>query len=343
MTKVAIVILNWNGRSFLEKFLPPLIANTPSWAEIIIADNASSDDSISFLQEHFPQVRLILNEDNYGFAKGYNVALRQVEADYYCLLNSDIEVSPNWLEPIVGFLDKHEDVAICQPKLLAYHDKSQFEYAGASGGFIDKFGYPFCRGRMFNTLEKDEQQYDDVTEIFWATGACMFVRADLYHELGGLDDDFFAHMEEIDFCWRAKNAGHKIVCIPDSIVYHIGGGSLSKSSPFKTYLNFRNNIVLLYKNLPKRRFPWVFFVRIILDNVAAIRFLFDSGFGDFAAVYKAHLSFFGSLRKNLRKRKRMKHRHVPHIYNKCIVSAYYLKGKKHFSDLNPNHFSKPKI
>ena len=342
MKKVAVVILNWNGKGFLEQFLPSLIAHTPSWAEIIVADNASSDDSVSFLKEHFPQVRIILNDDNYGFAKGYNVALRQVEAEYYCLLNSDIEVCPNWVEPIIDYLDTHEDVAVCQPKLLAYHDKSLFEYAGASGGFIDKYGYPFCRGRMFDTLENDEQQYDDITEIFWATGACMFVRANLYHELGGLDDDFFAHMEEIDFCWRAKNAGHKVVCCPNSVVYHIGGGSLPKSSPRKTFLNFRNNIILLYKNLPKRKILWVFFVRFILDNVAAIRFLLGSGLGDFAAVYKAHLSFYASLRKNLRKRKWIKHQHVSLIYNKCIVIDYYLKKKKHFSDLDVSRFSKPK-
>jgi GT2 family glycosyltransferase len=340
MKKVAVVILNWNGKKFLEEFLPPLIAHTPSWAELVVADNASTDDSVDFLKEYFPQIRIVINDQNYGFAKGYNVALRQTEAEYYCLLNSDIEVAENWIEPVINFLDNHPDVAICQPKLLSFSEKNMFEYAGASGGFIDKFGYPFCRGRMFQTMEEDKNQYDDIVEIFWATGACMFVRANLYHELGGLDDDFFAHMEEIDFCWRAKNAGHKVMCCPEAVVYHVGGGSLPKSSPRKTFLNFRNNIILLYKNLPKRKLPWVFFMRFILDNVAAFRFLFDSGFGDFKAVYKAYFSFYGSFRKNLRKRKWIKHRHVSEIYNKSIVFEYYLRGKKYFSDLNQSDFSK---
>ena len=340
MKKVAVVILNWNGRKFLEEFLPPLIAHTPSWVELVVADNASFDDSIDFVKEYFPQIRILINEENYGFAKGYNVALRQIEAEYYCLLNSDIEVAPNWVEPIIDFLDNNPDVAICQPKLLSFYEKNRFEYAGASGGFIDKFGYPFCRGRLFDMLEEDKHQYDDVVEIFWATGACMFVRANLYHELGGLDDDFFAHMEEIDFCWRVKNAGYKVMCCPQSIVYHVGGGSLPKSSPRKTFLNFRNNIILLYKNLPKRKIPWVFFVRFILDNVAAIRFLFDSGFGDFKAVYKAYFSFYSSFGKNLRKRKGIKYRHVSEIYSKSIVLEYYLRGKKYFSDLEKSRFSK---
>ena len=339
MKKVAVVILNWNGRKFLEEFLPPLVAHTPSWAELIVADNASNDDSIDFVKEHFPQIRVVIHDENHGFAKGYNAALRQIEAEYYCLLNSDIEVAPNWVEPIIEFLDKNPDIAVCQPKLLSFSEKNSFEYAGASGGFIDKFGYPFCRGRLFDTLEEDKQQYDDITEIFWATGACMFVRANLYHELGGLDDDFFAHMEEIDFCWRAKNAGHKVMCCPQSVVYHVGGGSLPKSSPKKTFLNFRNNLVLLYKNLPKRSIPWVFFMRFILDNVAAIRFLFDSGFGDFKAVYKAYFAFYGSFRKNLRKRKWIKHKQVSGMYSKSIVFEYYLKRKKYFSDLDKSKFS----
>lgn len=339
MTKIAIVILNWNGETFLKDFLNPLVKHTPSWAEIVVADNASTDNSISFVRENFPQVRIILNEENYGFSKGYNVALQKIDAEYYCLLNSDVEVSPNWLEPIIHFLDTHTEVAVCQPKLLSFHDKDTFEYAGASGGFIDKYGYPFCRGRLFNTLEKDAGQYDTAIDIFWATGACMFVRASIYHELGGLDDDFFAHMEEIDFCWRAKNAGFKVMCYPNSVVYHVGGGTLPKKSSHKTFLNFRNNIILLYKNLPKRRLPLVFFVRFILDNVAALRFLFDSGIGDFAAVYKAHLSFYTSLRKNFRKRSWIKHKHVSQIYNRSIVVDYYLHKKSHFSDLQDTKFS----
>jgi GT2 family glycosyltransferase len=340
MKKITVVILNWNGERFLKEFLHLLEKYTPSWAEIVVADNASTDDSVVFVRENFPQVRIILNEKNYGFAQGYNVALKQIDAEYYCLLNSDIEVTENWLEPIVSFLDKRPDVAVCQPKLLSFSDRTMFEYAGASGGFIDKYGYPFCRGRIFNTLEEDGKQYDNPIEIFWATGACMFVRASIYHQLGGLDDDFFAHMEEIDFCWRVKNAGYRVICCPDSVIYHVGGGTLPKKSSHKTFLNFRNNIILLYKNLPKRRVPWVFFVRFILDNIAAIRFLFDSGIGDFVAVYKAHFSFYASLRKNIRKRSWIKHKHVAHIYNGSIVFDYYLRKKKYFSDLKPSKFSK---
>jgi len=339
MARVAIVILNWNGEKFLKDFLRPLVKHTPFWAEIVVADNASTDDSVAFVREHFPQVRIVVNEKNYGFSRGYNVALRQIEAEYYCLLNSDVEVSPNWLEPIIDFLDSQPDVAVCQPKLLSFHDREMFEYAGASGGFIDKYGYPFCRGRLFNTLEKDAGQYDAAVDIFWATGACMFVRAVIYHELGGLDDDFFAHMEEIDFCWRVKNAGFRVMCCPDSVVYHVGGGTLPKKSSRKTFLNFRNNIILLYKNLPKRRIPYVFFIRFILDNIAAVRFLFDSGIGDFAAVYKAHFSFYASIRKNFRKRSWIKHKHVSQIYNKSIVLDYYLRKKNLFSDLKKVDFS----
>ena len=339
MQKIAIVILNWNGKTFLEKFLPALVLHTPSWAEIVVADNASSDDSIEFIRSRYPKIRLIENGENYGFAKGYNVALQQIDAEYYCLLNSDIEVSVEWVEPIINYLDNNCDVAICQPKLLSFAQKDHFEYAGAAGGFVDKYGYPFCRGRLFDCVEKDEGKYDNVKEIFWATGACMFIRSKIYHELSGLDDDFFAHMEEIDLCWRAKNAGYKVMYIPDSTVYHVGGGTLPKNSPRKTYLNFRNNIILLYKNLPAYRIPWVFSLRLALDMVAAVRFLFDSGWGDFAAVFKAYFSFYGSLRKNRKKRSRTPHRKVSQTYTKSIVFEYYIHRKKQFSDLNPRDFS----
>ncbi|MDR1793582.1 MAG: glycosyltransferase family 2 protein [Bacteroidales bacterium] len=342
MQKLSVVILNWNGKEYLEKFLPSLLKYTPSWAEIVIADNASTDASLLFLEQNYPQLRVIINAQNYGFAKGYNVALAQIKSQYYCLLNSDIEVCDHWVEPIVEYLDTHPQTAICQPKLLAFNQKDEFEYAGAAGGFIDKFGYPFCRGRLFSTLEKDKGQYDDIKEIFWATGACMFVRSEIYHQLGGLDDDFFAHMEEIDFCWRAKNEKHKVMYIPDSVVYHIGGGTLPKKSPQKTFLNFRNNIILLYKNLPKRRLLWVFAVRWVLDMVAALRFLTDSGWGDCVAVFKAHLAFYKSLPKNINKRTRIKHHFVSQIYKKSIVLEYYLRKKKYFSDLNAFKFSKLK-
>jgi len=339
MQKISVVILNWNGRSFLEKFLPALVSHTPSWAEIVVADNASCDDSVEFMQSNYPQLRIILNEENFGFAKGYNKALQQIDSQYYCLLNSDVEVFPQWIEPIVDYLDTHPDAAICQPKLLSFAKKNHFEYAGAAGGFVDKYGYPFCQGRLFDCVEEDKGKYNDVREIFWATGACMFVRSTIYHELGGLDDDFFAHMEEIDLCWRAKNAGYKVMYIPDSVVYHVGGGTLPKNSPKKTYLNFRNNLILLYKNLPKRRIPWVFALRFVLDFVASVRFLFDSGWGDFAAVFKAYYSFYGSLRKNRKKRNDTPHRKVSQTYNKSIVFDYYIRKKKVFSDLNPKDFS----
>ena len=339
MQKIAIVILNWNGKKFLEQFLPSLVSHTPSWAEIVVADNASSDDSVEFMQSQYPHLRLILNEGNFGFAKGYNLALQAIEAEYYCLLNSDIEVTSRWIEPVLDYLDSHPDVAICQPKLLSFAEKTHFEYAGAAGGFVDKYGYPFCRGRLFDSIEKDEGKYDDFKELFWATGACMFIRSEVYHQLGGLDDDFFAHMEEIDLCWRAKNAAYKVMYIPDSTVYHVGGGTLPKNSPQKTYLNFRNNLILLYKNLPTGKIPWVFSLRLVLDFVAALRFLFDSGWSDFAAVFKAYFSFYGALAKNRKKRSNATHRNVSQTYRKSIVFDYYFRKKKLFSDLNSSDFS----
>lgn len=338
--KIAVVILNWNGKKFLEKFLPNVIEYSSPYAEVIVADNASSDDSVEFMKTHFPDVRVIINSENGGFSKGYNDALKQIDADYYCLLNSDIEVTPNWIEPVIKLMESDDQIAVCQPKLRSYDEPEKFEYAGAAGGFIDKYGYPFCRGRLFTEMETDNGQYDDVKEVFWATGACMFVKAELYHKYGGLDEDFFAHMEEIDFCWRMKNAGYKVMYCPESIVFHVGGGTLPKKSSKKTYLNFRNNIMLLYKNLPKRRLLPVFFIRFILDIVAAIRFLFDSGFSDFWAVFKAHLHFYKLLRYNIKKRERIPHRKVSMMYKKNLVFTYYFKGVKKFSDISDDHFTK---
>lgn len=335
MKKVAVVILNWNGKLFLEKFLPSVIQYSRHHAEIIIADNASTDDSVQFLKIHYPEIRIILLEKNFGFSKGYNQALKQVEADYYVLLNSDIEVTENWIPPVIELMETNENIAVCQPKLLSYHEPHKFEYAGAAGGFIDKWGYPFCRGRLFQTMEEDLGQYDDTTEIFWASGACMFVKSHIYNEYGGLDDDFFAHMEEIDFCWRLKNEGYKIMYTPHSKVYHVGGGTLPKISSRKTYLNFRNNIILLYKNLPTRQIFPVFFIRFFLDCLAALRFLMDSGFADMFAVFKAHCSFYAMLQRNLKKRKRIKHIHVSKIYNSSIIYEYYVRDKKTFTELKP--------
>ena len=338
--KVAVVILNYNGRKFLEQFLPNVIANCdPSLAEVVVADNASTDDSVAFMRERFPDIRLIENENNGGFATGYNLALQQIEAQYYVLLNSDIEVTPNWIEPVIALMDADPRIAACQPKILSYYHKEQFEYAGACGGFIDMYGYPFCRGRVFQTLENDEGQYDAPMEVFWATGACMFVRADLYHQIGGLDDSFFAHMEEIDLCWRLKNAGYKIYCCPQSRIYHIGGGTLPKNSPRKTYLNFRNNLSLLVKNLPKRHLRRIILYRILLDWVAAFKFLFEGCPKDFQMVFKAHRDFYKRL-KTLRKgRKTIEHKQVSCVYRRNIVFDNVLRGKKKFSELDGKDFT----
>lgn len=338
--KIAVVILNWNGKKFLEDFLPKVVEYSTPYAEVIIADNASTDDSVEFLKTHYPDIRVIINSKNGGFSKGYNDALKQVDADYYCLLNSDIEVTPNWIKPVITLMETDKQIAVCQPKLRSYYEPEKFEYAGAAGGFIDKYGYPFCRGRLFTDMETDHGQYDDVKEVFWATGACMFVKADLYHKYGGLDEDFFAHMEEIDFCWRMKNAGYKVMYCPNSVVFHVGGGTLPKKSSKKTYLNFRNNIMLLYKNLPKRRLVPVFLVRLIFDIVAAIRFLFDSGFSDFWAVFKAHFHFYKLLRYNIKKRERIPHRKVSMMYKKNLVVSYYFKKLKRFSDIPDTDFTK---
>ncbi|MCF8297215.1 MAG: glycosyltransferase family 2 protein [Saprospiraceae bacterium] len=337
--KVAVVILNWNGRKFLEKFLPGVIKYNAAFSEVIIADNDSSDDSVEFLKKNFPTIRIIQNEENGGFAKGYNDALKYVEAEYYVLLNSDIEVTKNWIEPVIELMDADANIAVCQPKLLSYDEQNMFEYAGAAGGYLSKYGYPFCRGRLFQTLEEDKGQYDDVKEVFWATGACMFVRAELYHKFGGLDDDFFAHMEEIDFCWRLKNMGYKSMYCPYSTVYHVGGGTLPKQSSRKTYLNFRNNFILLYKNLPSKRIFRVFCVRLVLDGIAGFKFLLEGGFKDFWAVLRAHLSFYRTLSKTKAKRKLLTQNEVSQIYNGSIVLDYFLGGKKKFTDLDSGKFS----
>ncbi len=340
MTKVAVVILNFNGRKFLEEFLPVVIARSGRFAEIWVADNQSTDDSVSFMKAHFPEVNLIINDENGGFAKGYNDALAKINAEYYVLLNSDIEVTENWIQPIIDLMDNDKTIGACQPKILAYHDKEHFEYAGASGGFIDKHGYPFCRGRVFQVLEKDEGQYNDATEVFWATGACMFVRAEEYHKLGGLDEDFFAHMEEIDFCWRLKNNNYKVMVCPSSVVYHIGGGTLPKSSARKTYLNFRNNFALLYKNLPSNRLFKVLALRLVLDGLAGIKFLAEGHFADFVAVIKAHFYFYKNMGKLNKKRKNLVQKNVSLIYQGNIAMDHYLRGVRYFSQLSERRFSR---
>ena len=292
MTKTAIVILNWNGRKMLEQYLPSVLMYSKDEATVYVADNASTDDSIELLEKHFPEVRIIRLDRNWGFAEGYNRALQQVEAEYYVIMNSDIEVTHHWLTPLTEFMDNHPEVAACQPKLLSMSDKERFEYAGAAGGFIDSLGYPFCRGRVFDTVENDNGQYDTRAEVMWATGACMMIRSKDYHAVGGFDGRFFAHCEEIDLCWRLRLQGRKVYCIPDSYVYHVGGGTLPKGNPMKTYLNFRNNLTMLYKNLPAKDLKKVMRWRWFLDYVAAFQTLvFNRNVGDFRAIYRARRDF----------------------------------------------------
>lgn len=289
--KVAVVILNFNTREFLERFLPSVMATKYGNLEVVVADNASTDDSVAYVRQHYPAVTLITLDKNYGFTGGYNRALAQVKANYYVLLNSDVEVDPNWIQPMVDLVKSNPKIAAVQPKLLSYHDRSAFEYAGAAGGFIDKYGFPFCRGRIFDSLEKDNGQYQDARQVFWASGAALFIHADTYHQIGGLDEDFFAHMEEIDLCWRLQNAGHEVWVCPQSVVYHVGGGTLQKTNPRKTYYNFRNGLLLLMKNLPKGKVFSVISMRLLLDHVAAYRFLFQGKLGDFKAIAAAHRHF----------------------------------------------------
>jgi GT2 family glycosyltransferase len=338
MSETAVIILNYNGVAFLKKYLPTVIRYSKG-AEIVVADNASTDESVEFMKREFPQILLLENNVNAGFAGGYNRALPQIKADYYVLLNSDIEVTPNWIEPVIKLMESDRQIAACQPKIRSAFQKDYFEYAGASGGFIDQWGYPFCRGRIFEELEKDNGQYDDAREVFWATGACLFVRADVYHRLGGLDEDFFAHMEEIDFCWRAKNKGYKIMVQPASVIYHVGGGTLPKSSVRKTYLNFRNNIMLLYKNLPSERLWKVLAVRFLLDGLAGVRFLLQGHFLDIIAIVKAHFYFYGHLKKLKEKRSVLKQKQVSGVYQGSLVFAHFFKGIKTFSALHPKKFS----
>jgi len=334
--RVAVVILNWNGKSFLERFLPNVLAHSKE-ATVYVADNASSDGSVQFLKSEYPEVQIIETGGNLGFAGGYNAALKNLDEDVFVLLNSDVEVSENWIQPIINLMLSDETIGACQPKVLQFDKKTHFEYAGAAGGYIDKYGFPFCRGRMFETLEKDSGQYENPTEVFWATGACMFVRSTVYKQLGGLDDDFFAHMEEIDLCWRMKRAGYTVMVEPKSSVYHVGGGTLSKSDPWKTFLNFRNGLELLTKNLPKSKLLTTLFVRMIFDGVAAFKFLLSGQPKDFWAVFKAHLAFYDRLSKTLNKRSG-NYSPVSNIYSKSIVAEYFLHGKKKFSDLDPSSF-----
>jgi GT2 family glycosyltransferase len=338
MIKVAVVILNWNGEKFLQKFLPSVIkySNNNS-TEVIIADNASSDNSIDFLKTNYPNIRTIILDKNYGFAGGYNMALKQIEAEYYILLNSDVEVTANWINPIIDVMDEDAGIAACMPEILSYAKKEYYEYAGAAGGFIDKFGYPFCRGRILSKIEKNNKQYNNSREIFWATGACMFIRADKFHEVEGFDKDFFAHMEEIDLSWRLKNKGYKIIYSNEASVYHVGGGTLPNDNPFKLYLNYRNNLFLLYKNLPTKVFFYTLFIRLFLDGISGLTYLFQLKPKSFMAVIKAHIYFYKALPQLKHKRKELLSQTLfnnhKEIYNRSIVFDFLLKNKKRFSDL----------
>jgi len=330
--KIAVLILNWNGRDLLERFLPSIVTHNASNADIIVIDNASDDDSISFLKDTYPTIQRIEFNENYGFAKGYNKAVELVPHEYVVLLNSDVSVSENWLQSPFEFMESHPNYAACQPKILDEKDSSKFEYAGACGGFIDAFGYPFCRGRIFDTLETDQGQYNTVKDIFWASGAALFVRRKEYLETGGLDASFFAHQEEIDLCWRLLNRGFKIACIPQSTVYHLGGASLDKAHPQKTFLNFRNNLLMLLKNLPLYALPLIFF-RLILDGIAGLKFISEGKFSHCLAILKAHFSFYSRMPGVLLKRKKTRKIDSSIKYKNSILTDYYLKGNKRFYEL----------
>lgn len=337
--QIAIVILNWNGASLLQQFLPSVIQYSQSdSSEIIVADNGSTDNSLSLLKEQFPQVTILDLKENYGFARGYNEALKHIDADYYVILNSDVEVTQGWLKAPVRLMEADKTIAAVQPKILSYHQKTHFEYAGAAGGFIDRYGYPFCRGRIFDQVEEDKGQYDSEIDIFWATGACMFIRADLFHETGGFDDHFWAHMEEIDLCWRLKNLGYRIVYTPESRVYHLGGGSLAYDNPRKLFLNFRNNLWLLYKNLPGNQLFSILFMRMILDGIAALKLVGELNFNGIKSVLKAHYHFYKSLNGLHRRRmsvlRNKEFKKPKEMLHKSIVFQFYIKKKKRFSDIN---------
>lgn len=336
--KVAIVILNWNGAKMLSTYLPSVINYSRDEAEIFVADNASTDDSISWLSKHYPMVKQIVLDRNWGFAEGYNKALGHIDAEYYILLNSDIEVTHHWLTPLIEFMDAHPQVAACQPKLLSVFDHDQFEYAGACGGFIDRYGYPFCRGRIFQTVENDDGQYDDSCKIAWATGACLMIRSHDYWEAGGLDGRFFAHSEEIDLCWRLRSRGRDIYCVPDSQVYHVGGGTLPKNNPMKTFLNFRNNLTMLYKNLNDKDLKHVMRIRWWLDYLAALQMLLlGHHWGDFCAVFKARKAFkrwrheYDFDRQKIQNSRLVQDEEILSPYS--ILWKYYVKGKKKYSEI----------
>jgi GT2 family glycosyltransferase len=328
--KIAVVILNWNGTKLLEQFLPSVV-NFSQEADIYVADNASTDESVAFVKANFPTVKIVVNESNFGFAQGYNEALKSVDADIYALVNSDIEVTENWLKPILETFENEPQTGIIQPKILDYKRKEYFEYAGAAGGFMDKYGYMFCRGRIFETLEKDNGQYDDNCEIFWASGACFFIRSSVYMKLKGFDADFFAHQEEIDLCWRAFNKGHSIKYNSKSVVYHLGGATLQHGNPKKTFLNFRNSLLMMVKNLPKNKLFPILFIRLILDGIAGIQFLMKGQFKHILAILKAHFEFYWLFYRNYNKRDDFQS--TKYYFTKSIVYLYFIHKVKVFNNI----------
>ena len=339
MALLSIVILNYNGLEYLKQFLPGVIAYS-NGHEVVVADNCSTDGSLEYLKSEFPNVRTIVISENRGYSEGYNEALRQIDSKYYVLLNSDVEVTQGWTAPILKLLENDNEVAAAQPKILDYNNRNKFEYAGAGGGLIDTLGYPFCRGRLFQSIEEDHGQYDDQYQIFWATGACLFIRSEVYHTLGGFDTDFFAHMEEIDLCWRINSAGLKVMCDGSSMVYHVGGGTLERTNPKKTYLNFRNGLSLLYKNYRMAELWWKLPLRISLDLVAALKFTLFDGHKNGLAVLKAHVDFVKEIPINFKKRRRVNllrtKRNLKTIYRGSLVWDYFIKGVKTYSSLHFN-------
>lgn len=339
LPSVAVVILCWNGKKYLKQFIPALLKTTYANTQFIVADNASTDGSSAYIKEHFPQIQVIEIGENEGFAQGYNVSLKQVQADIYVLLNQDVAVTPNWVEPIVNLFKQDENIAVIQPKIRAHNQPEYFEYAGAAGGFIDKLGYPFCRGRIFNTIEKDQGQYNSNIPIFWASGAAMFIRSEVYHKIGGLDADFFAHMEEIDLCWRVQLSGYQLMYCHESIVYHVGGGSLPYGNPRKTYLNYRNNLVMMLKNNQSSWFPLLFILRLILDGISAVQLLLKGKWRDIQAIFMAHIYVYLNFKNILAKRKQVhkllkkENATLSSIYNKSIVWQYFIRGKKTYHQL----------
>jgi GT2 family glycosyltransferase len=335
--KISIVILNWNGSSFLERFLPSVVACSMGNTEIVVADNGSTDDSREVIETHFPSVVYLQLEKNFGFAEGYNRALQQLQADYFLLINSDVEVTPDWLDPLLELMRKNLAIGICQPKILSFDRRDEFEYAGAAGGFIDRFGYPYCRGRIMQVFEKDLGQYNESVQVSWASGACMLVRSSVWHECGGFDADFWAHMEEIDLCWRAQHLGYSVFVCPESVVYHVGGGTLNYNSPLKVYLNFRNNLYLLFKNLPGRQLAAKLPARMILDGVAALVFLLKGEFRSFGSVFHAHMKFYGNLTRLRKKRRILQQKRKDTVFGVTSDSSmlwnYFILKRRKFSEI----------